>query len=103
MKVTVTQEHIDNGVPGSHIFCMVALALREALILDYSRSISVVPGYIYIYKGPEQLVNQSWVNKLNLIQLINNVDSGGEVQPFTIELDDEPQEQGKRWAQVVRD
>lgn len=47
MKISVTQEDIDNGIPSNPNSCPVALAFKRALPADIT--ISVVGPYAYLY------------------------------------------------------
>ena len=82
MKINVTQEDIDQGVPLSVLSCPVALAVRRAFGVHYA---SVGPVFITV----EESVNDfdTYDTPANVSTFIEDFDTDqATVQPFSFEL-----------------
>lgn len=85
MKVEVTQEHIDEGIPKNCYKCPIAMALydcgyEEAQVLRneiYLYEYELDEAYDYEYQNEEVLATDG-----NLKAFIDDFDSGKEVKPF---------------------
>jgi hypothetical protein len=76
MKITVTEQHIEQGKQASQCFCPVALAIREATGIDQLCVLSI--GVIFKTGSvnlPEEASN-----------FVLDFDAGQAVEPFEFEL-----------------
>ena len=83
MKVNVTQEHIDKGIPCLKNVCLVSLAILDA---GYKRA-WVDEEAIWLY-NPK--TNACWTFKTphKAAEFIGDFDNDREVSPFEFDLDD---------------
>lgn len=78
MKIKVTQEHINKGVPGSHCMCPIALAMLEAVNDLFS-----VHGYHVHY------FHRMWVwfsLPTSASMFVERFDRNKKVKPFEFDL-----------------
>lgn len=79
MKISVTQEHIGNGVPGSCDFCPIALAIVSTL--GYRPHGLEVSGNYIEMEGERPRATSAAMK-----EFIDAFDDGLPVQPFEFEL-----------------
>ena len=78
MKVRVTQEHIDEGIPQECGFCPIAIAIRDQYP---NESINV--------DGEEITIGDNhYLTPESAADFIHRFDFGGKVSPFEFELGD---------------
>lgn len=76
MKIEVTQEHIDSGIPAACNCCPIALAISE----ETGESVTV-GGEAVHFQG------RSLILPREVSAFIHSFDADGEVEPFSFELD----------------
>jgi len=80
--VSVTAEHIAEGVPGDACACPVAFAVRDAF--PHAQDVTVGDLYISMYdRGQSRLL----IMPADVRALIGAIDRNRAVDPFTFELD----------------
>lgn len=81
MKVTVTQDHINNGKPNSHLYCPIALAIKSiegvlaSAVSCTKASVISNDTYATLYTLPTEAQN-----------FIHYFDRGWKVTPFEFEM-----------------
>jgi hypothetical protein len=93
LKITVTQEHIENGEACSSDSCPLALALKEAGF----KNAFVGGGYIFFdSRDPDRYIAMRW----DIYDFVRDFDTKKPVRPFTFELKNIPPEGRKplRWV-----
>lgn len=80
MKIDVTQEDIDHGMPKCFYDCPVALAIKRTYGIEYAR----VNGYILVG------LKRGALTPPDVTTFIKQFDAGHYVEPFSFELPIEP-------------
>lgn len=82
VKIFVTQEDIDNGIPEDESLCAISLSLLRA-----------VPESIYLRSTPSRLIVSPYGFRVEaiatheVVTFINRFDNKQPVHPFTFEVD----------------
>lgn len=90
MKITVTQDHIDNGVCGNPFRCAIAQAVSE-LYPDYQVRVSDFS--IFVSKSGPNLMSRTVAYSIDrelpeeMREFIANFDDGKQVTPTIFEVD----------------
>jgi hypothetical protein len=79
MKIEVTQEDIDRGIPEDPTSCPVARAVRRAF--PDAKQIGVDYGEVVVD-------DNEWIVNAGTAIFIEDFDRGDKVEPFVFELDD---------------
>ena len=80
--ITVTAEHMANGLPGDCASCPVALAVEDA----FPRATGVAVGHRYISIDDEG-GTVCLIIPDDVQDLIHDIDAGDYVEPFTFDMD----------------
>ncbi len=86
VKINVTQDHIDKGIPGSSYKCPVALAIKETLPPGDARRISVGLCYVSFYR--KKGINRFYTYGLpkRIVTFIETFDEKKKVRPMHFTL-----------------
>jgi hypothetical protein len=97
MIINVTQEDIDNGVPGSTVCCPVAIAARRDIprverltVGPYAMVLTTTKSKFFFFEEWDRLAESIPLSK-RVTKFIRNFDIGGKtdpyVKPFSFELE----------------
>lgn len=86
MKVTVTAEDIEKGVPSVLDACPVALAIYRAFGSDPSVGVNVDESEVYVFSEDDGSTIKFWEMPHPIGEIIAHYDNTGEMDPFGFEL-----------------